>query len=132
DLAARPGRQAPALQAPPAAPPSARRDRLGDRPAVSAPPGSEPLAAAGNLVGLVLATAATRLGRDATAVLSRLAGSLGDAARRAATELAALDEAARKRRRAELAAQVRTPTVATARGVHPTWIEASLVELPAR
>ena len=86
----------------------------------------------GDLVADVIAAAADRLGPDATAVLERLAGSLGDAARASARELARLDESARKQHRAQAAAIVRSPTLAAVRGVHPTWIEASLADLPAR
>lgn len=84
------------------------------------------------LVGAALAVAASRLADDAPAVLVRLAGSIGEAARASAAELAALDEAAAKRRRAEIAALARSPTLASSRGVHPTWIEALLAELPGR
>jgi len=79
-----------------------------------------------------LAACADRLGADATAVLARLAGPIGDAARVAARELAALDEPARKRRRAELAAQLRSPVPVQLRGVHASWVEIVLAELPGR
>jgi len=82
------------------------------------------------LVGAALAVAASRLGADASTVLARLAGSIGDAARASAAELAALEDA--KRRRAEITALVRSPSLGSARGVHPTWIEAALAELPER
>lgn len=84
------------------------------------------------LVGAALAAAASRLGTDSSAVLARLDGSIGDAARAAARDLASLDDAAKKRRRAEVAARARTPSLASIRGVHPTWVEATLAELPAR
>lgn len=84
------------------------------------------------MIGELLAACADRLDADATAVLARLAGPLGDVAREAAREHALLDEPARKRRRAELAAQVRSPVPPQLRVVHPTWIEAALAELPAR
>lgn len=84
------------------------------------------------LVGAALAVAASRLGDDAPAVLARLAGSVGDAARTSATALGALDDPSAKRRRAEIVALARSPSLASIRGVHPTWIEAALAELPAR
>jgi hypothetical protein len=65
-------------------------------------------------------------------VLSRLGGTIGHAARDAANELAKLDVAARKRRRAEIAVAARAPIPAALRAVHPTWIEHALAELPAR
>ncbi len=85
-----------------------------------------------DLVARAIAAAASRLGDDATGVLARLAGVYGDRVRVAAADLAALEENARKQRRAEVFAQVRSPASRVLRGVHPTWIEAALDELPAR
>jgi len=60
------------------------------------------------------------------AVLGKLGGPLGDAARAAAA--AVIDRATRVR----WAATARTPVPAGLRGVHPSWIEAALVGLPDR
>ena len=64
-------------------------------------------------------------------VLAHIAGPIGDAARAA---LAALppDRKGAKAQRAAWAARARTPIPTGLRGVHPTWIEAGLVGLPAR
>lgn len=83
-------------------------------------------------VAAALAACAARLGDDATAVLSRLAGPLGESVRTTARELAALDDAAGKRRRAEVTALARTPGIASIRGAHPSWLDAALAELPER
>lgn len=83
-----------------------------------------------DLVGAALAVAASRLGPDGAAVLARLAGSVGEAARASAAELDALDDA--KRRRAEITALARSPSLASVRHVHPTWIEVAVAELPPR
>jgi hypothetical protein len=84
------------------------------------------------VVAGALAVAAERLGRDASAVLSRLAAPLGHEARDALAALAVLDPAARTRRRAELAATARTPLPSGLRAVHPSWLEAALADMPAR
>jgi hypothetical protein len=84
------------------------------------------------VIGDVLAVCADRLGADATAVLARLGGPFGDAARVAARELEKLDDARAKRRRVEIATEANRSTLAAARGVDPSWIEATLAELPAR
>ena len=83
----------------------------------------------GDLVARVIATAASRLGDDATGVLARIEGVLGDGARKAADDLASLDDSSAQRRRVEVAALARRTAL---REVHPTWIEAALTELPAR
>jgi hypothetical protein len=83
-------------------------------------------------VGDVLAVCADRLGADATGVLARLAGVVGDEARAAAAELAALGDRDRRQRRAAVAAESRATGTQSLRGVHPSWIEAALAELPAR
>lgn len=62
-------------------------------------------------------------------VLARLGGPLGDAARAKADELRRLPVAGRKQARALAAALARSTAV---RGIHPSWIEAALVGLPAR
>jgi hypothetical protein len=84
------------------------------------------------LVGEALALCAERLGTDATGVLARLAGSVGDAARTGARELASLPPHARRHRRAEILAAARSPTPQGLRGIHSTWIEAALEPLPVR
>lgn len=81
------------------------------------------------MIGHALAVAAAGLGPS---VLARLAGPVGDEARAAAAELAALDEPARKLQRARWSAIARAPTPVGLRGVHPTWIEAAVAPLPAR
>ena len=86
----------------------------------------------GDLLAVTLATATARLGDEATAVLLRLGGALGGSVRNAALQLANLDEPTRKLQRAQAAALARTPSLGAVRGVHPTWIEAALAELPAR
>jgi hypothetical protein len=73
----------------------------------------------------VLATALAAACRD-PAVLARIAGPLGDAARGAAA--LEPDRATRVR----WAARARAPVPAGLRGVHPSWIEAGLASLPAR
>lgn len=83
-------------------------------------------------VGQVLAVCAERLGADATGVLARLAGGTGDEARGAAAALARLDDRERRQRRAQTAADGRMPGPQALRAVHPSWIEAALVELPGR
>src|SRR5688572_16987179 len=66
------------------------------------------------------------------AVLDRLGGTLGAAARRAVDELATLQPMVRVERRATWAAIARAPVPSGIRGAHPSWIEAALVELPPR
>ena len=83
-------------------------------------------------VSAALAAAAARLGADAESVIARLGDELRDPVRTSLAELRALDEAGAKRKRAEIAALVRSPSLAAVRNVHPTWIEAALAELPAR
>ncbi len=84
------------------------------------------------MIGAARAVAAERLGDHAQSVLARLAGPIGHAAREAAAELARMDASTRKRRRAEVTALSRAAVSAGLRGVHPSWIEAVLAELPAR
>lgn len=73
----------------------------------------------------VLAGALAAACRD-PAVLGRIAGPLGLAAR------AALPAASDRGARVRSAAAARTPVPAGLRGVHPSWIEAALAELPER
>jgi hypothetical protein len=80
------------------------------------------------VIAEALAAAAHRLGDDRDAVLARLGGPLGTAARAAAAALAGDS----RRTRAEWAARARAPVPAGLRGVHPTWIEAALAGLPER
>jgi hypothetical protein len=84
------------------------------------------------VIGEALAVAATRLGDDATRVLARLGGPLGDDARRAASQLARQRGDEHKATRASWAAIARAPAPPGLRGVHPSWIEAALDELPPR
>ena len=65
-------------------------------------------------------------------VLARLGGPLGDAARAKAAVLRALPVAARRLARAQVAAAACAVVPAGLRGVHPSWIEAALAELPPR
>lgn len=83
-------------------------------------------------IGQTLAVCAERLGADATGVLGRLAGVVGDEAREAAAALARLDDRERRQRRAQTSADARVPGLQALRAVHPSWIEAALVELPER
>ncbi|CAN5694059.1 hypothetical protein BH11MYX1_BH11MYX1_58160 [soil metagenome] len=71
-----------------------------------------------------------KLGADAEGVLSRLGGELGEAARIATAALATLDAGARKTQRARWMASARIAVPEGFRLIHPTWIEAALVELP--
>ncbi len=67
------------------------------------------------------------------AVLARLGGPLGEAARAAHDRLArTAGPDARRALRAGWAAAARAPVPPGIRGVHPSWIEAALAELPAR
>lgn len=84
------------------------------------------------MIGEATATAAMRLGGDCDAVLARIRGPLGDAARAAKAELARLDPSAQKTQRARWMATSRLVWPANFRAVHPTWIEAALGELPPR
>lgn len=83
-------------------------------------------------VGQTLAVCAERLGSDATGVLGRLAGAVGDEAREATAALTQLDERERRQRRAQTAAGARVPGPQALRGIHPSWIEAALGDLPER
>ena len=65
-------------------------------------------------------------------VLAHLGGPLGDAARAKAAELRRVPDPQRKQARALAAALVRAPLLTGLRGIHPTWIEAALDELPPR
>lgn len=65
-------------------------------------------------------------------VLQRLGGDFGDAVRDAVRELAGLPSDARKLRRAAWAAAARVPTPAGIRGIHKSWLEHVLDDLPAR
>lgn len=79
------------------------------------------------MIGEALATACVE-----PAVLARLAGPLGQDARRAAAELAQLDAGTRRARRAAWTASARAPLPPGLRGVEASWIEAALAGLPAR
>ncbi|MGN6104290.1 MAG: hypothetical protein ACTHU0_04235 [Kofleriaceae bacterium] len=79
------------------------------------------------MIGEALAAAC----RD-PAVLARIGGPLGEAARAAAGQLAQLPHGEQRARRARWAAAARAPVPAGIRGVHPSWIEDSLAGLPAR
>jgi len=83
-------------------------------------------------VGQTLAVCAARLGADATGVLARLAGVVGDEAREAAATLARQGDRESMQRRALTAAEARVPSTQTLRHVHPSWIEAVLEDLPER
>lgn len=65
-------------------------------------------------------------------VLSRIGGSIGEAARDASAELAVMSPADARTWRARLIAAVRAPIPPGLRGVHGSWIEAGLEGLPAR
>jgi hypothetical protein len=64
------------------------------------------------------------------AVLERIGGPLGEAARVAASELVAQPDRKRRATRAAWAAIGRMAVPAGIRGVHPSWIEAGLAGLP--
>jgi hypothetical protein len=81
----------------------------------------------GHVIGELLAVAC-----DDPKVLARLGGSIGDAARDAAAELAGLPVDQRRMWRAKMMAAFRAPIPPGIRGVHPSWIEAGLVGLPPR
>jgi hypothetical protein len=66
------------------------------------------------------------------AVLARLGGPIGEAARAAANDLGTSSPDERRRLRARLLASATAPLPAGIRGAHPSWIEAGLVGLPAR
>ena len=67
-----------------------------------------------------------------SAVLARIAGPIGDAARRTRVELAAASPDRRRAARARIAAAVRSPIPPGIRGVDPSWIEAELQAAPPR
>jgi hypothetical protein len=79
------------------------------------------------VIGELLAAACN----DAS-VLARLGGPFGEAARDAADELAALPAADARAWRIRLLTALRAPIPPGFRGVHPSWVEAGLVGLPAR
>ncbi len=66
------------------------------------------------------------------AILERIGGGVGEAARDAATELAALPPARARTWRAGIMAALRAPTPPGIRGAHASWIEAGITGLPAR
>jgi hypothetical protein len=66
------------------------------------------------------------------AVLARLGGETGEASRAALDQLARERPEARRALRAQWAAASRAPVPPGLRGVHPSWIEAALAELPPR
>ena len=80
------------------------------------------------MIAEALAVAAYRLGDDRDGVLERLGGALGRDARERSQQLSGDS----RRQRAEWAARARVPVPAGLRGVHATWIEAALAELPER
>ncbi len=84
------------------------------------------------MIGEALAVAAARLGDDAAAVLARIGGTIGHAARTAHAELARLAGDARTRRRAELATSVRAPVPPGLRLADASWLEDGLASLPSR
>jgi hypothetical protein len=84
------------------------------------------------VIAAAIAVAAHRLGADRDGVLARLGGAIGEDTRAHAATLAALPATESRRRRAEWSARVRVPVVAGLRGVHASWIEAALAELPER
>jgi hypothetical protein len=65
-------------------------------------------------------------------VLARIGGRIGQAARAAAGELARLDTDEGRATRARIVAAARAPVPPGIRGVHASWIEAGLAELPDR
>ncbi len=65
-------------------------------------------------------------------LLSQIGGPLGEAARDAADELAAMHATEARAWRVRITAAMRAPIPPGIRGVHPSWIEAGLVGLPAR
>lgn len=65
-------------------------------------------------------------------VLARIGGPIGDAARDAAAELAAMPAIDARAWKIRLVAALRAPIPPGVRGVHPSWIEATLAVLPAR
>lgn len=78
------------------------------------------------------ALAAAASGSELAGALARLGGPLGDDVRAKVAVLAALAPPARKAQRAAWAAVARAPTPPGIRGVHGSWIEAALDELPER
>jgi hypothetical protein len=79
--------------------------------------------------GALLAVIAERAGVGA-AVLERLGGPLGAAARQSAGELAALPAGPRAQRVALELARVGSPVPPTVRAVHGSWVEAALAAEP--
>jgi hypothetical protein len=79
------------------------------------------------VIGELLATISTD-----PAVLARIGGPIGDAARDAAADLAEMPPDEARGWRVRMIAALRAPIPPGIRGVHPTWIEAGLVGLPAR
>ncbi len=80
------------------------------------------------MIAEALAVAAHRLLDDRDGVLARIGGMLGEDARAKARLLAGDSQ----HTRAEWAARARVPMPAGLRGIHATWIEAALAELPDR
>ncbi|HVK87795.1 MAG TPA: hypothetical protein VM513_26935 [Kofleriaceae bacterium] len=66
------------------------------------------------------------------AVLARIAGPLGEAARTAAAQLSSLGDRERRVQRATWSAAVRAPIPPGLRGIDPSWIETALAPLPGR
>ena len=69
---------------------------------------------------------------DDPEILARLGGPIGEAARDASLELAELPPVEARAWRVRLIAALRSPIPPGIRGVHASWIEASLAGLPAR
>lgn len=74
--------------------------------------------------------AATVVALDDRAVLARIGGPIGEAARAAYDRLAALTPDARRDKRRTWAVASRAPVPPGLRGVDPSWIEAALAGLP--
>lgn len=84
------------------------------------------------MIGEAVAAAAHKLGADGAAVLARLRGVTGTGARTAASTLAKLDPHAARVQRARWVATARLAAPAGFRAIHASWIEAVLVDRPAR
>ena len=84
------------------------------------------------MIGAAIAAAAHKLAGDGAAVLARLGGVIGVEARAAANVLAALDLHSARLQRAQWLATARLAAPPGFRAIHASWIEAALVDLPAR
>jgi hypothetical protein len=81
------------------------------------------------VIGRVLA-AASLVALEDRAVLERIGGPIGEAARTAYDRLAAMTPEARRDKRRTWAVASRAPVPPGLRGVDPSWIEAALADLP--